>query len=104
MFCFTNKFKTVLITHAPWKKFQVRKNFKPWISSETLELIKQREIWKQRAKELASNNVENNSNSEEIEAWKKYKIFRNKVNNRNHQTKSNFNFVRWMTFFRNTSK
>jgi hypothetical protein len=51
--CFTRKFSYILNIHAPWVRVQQRKSFAPWITSETKELIKQREIWKQRAKDLA---------------------------------------------------
>ena len=37
---FTEKFRSVLDIHAPWIVFQQRKNHKPWISPQTLELMK----------------------------------------------------------------
>ena len=79
--CFSRKFRSVLNDHAPWKKFQQRKVFTPWISSETMELMKNRDMWKQRAKELAVNNFGNSITKEEIEAWENYKKSRNKINN-----------------------
>ena len=79
--CFTSKFRYVLNEHAPWIQFQQRKNFAPWLTQETKDLIKQRDEWKSRAKELASLNTGGNSSQEEIEAWKNFKILRNKINN-----------------------
>ena len=43
--------------------------------------MNERDKWKNRAKELAINNLSDNSSQEEIEAWQKCKHFRNKVNN-----------------------
>ena len=79
--CFSNKFRSVLNMHAPWKKSQQRKSFTPWISKETKELMKQREMWKEKAKELAVKNMGKNSSNEEVEAWENYKLYRNKINN-----------------------
>ena len=79
--CFTNKFKYVLNDHAPWTQFQQRKNFKPWITQETKEMMKQRDNWKSKAKELASSNRGGTSSQEEKEAWENSRIMRNKINN-----------------------
>ena len=79
--CFTNKFRSVLNKHAPWKKLQQRKGFTPWISSETKDLMDQRDLWKERAKELAKLNTEVTCSDEEVVAWRKSKDYRNKVNN-----------------------
>ena len=76
--CFTNKFKYVLNDHAPWTQFQQRKNFKPWITQETKEMMKQRDNWKSKAKELASSNRGGTSSQEEKEAWENSRIMRYK--------------------------
>ena len=35
----TSKLVEVLDNHAPWIVFQQRKNFRPWITAETVELM-----------------------------------------------------------------
>ena len=62
-------------------QYQQRKSFVPWITPETKELMKQRDAWKLKAKELATLNTGVQSSQEEKEAWKNFKFFRNKVNN-----------------------
>ena len=79
--CFTLKFKHVLDMHAPWVVFQQRKNHKPWITKETKELMDIRDEWKKKAVELSVENHNKGSTIDEIEAWKMYRKFRNKVNN-----------------------
>ena len=61
-------------------RVQQRKTFAPWITEQTKELIKQRDIWKQRAKDLAK--LSSIANPEQIQAWGEYKRYRNQVNNR----------------------
>ena len=53
---------------------------KEFTKNETKELIKQRDIWKQRAKDLAI--VSQDVCQEQINAWNEYKKFRNTINNR----------------------
>ena len=79
---FTRKLCYVLNVHAPWVQFQQRKFFSPWITSETKELMSQRDMWKQRFKDLATMNSGREASPEQIEAWGQYKAFRNIVNNR----------------------
>ena len=64
----TEKLKFILNQHAPWIVFQLRKKFSPWLTEETKELMKQRDFWKARAKELASANPSEVSESQET-AW-----------------------------------
>ena len=59
--CFTRKFRYILNVHAPWVRVQQRKNFAPWITIETKDLMKQ------RAKDLAILNPI--ASPEQIEAW-----------------------------------
>ena len=61
-------------------RVQQRKYFAPWISEETKKLIIERDLWKQKAKDLALVSPEADQN--QIEAWTQYKHFRNKINNR----------------------
>ena len=42
---FTDKFKFVLNQHAPWIVFLQRKNFSPWLTEETKNLMKDRDTW-----------------------------------------------------------
>ena len=74
----TRKFVQVLNLHAPWVQYQQRKNYTPWITEETKELIKIRDNWKKCAEELAMAR----NDEAACEAWGEYKNFRNKVNNR----------------------
>ena len=78
----TRKLCYVLNVHAPWIQFQQRKFFSPWLTSETKELMKQRDLWKQRGKDLALLSPNSEASPEQIEAWNQYKKFRNTINNR----------------------
>ena len=55
---------------APIKVFQVRTNFAPWLSLNTKDLMKQRDIAQRKANET---NVDDD--------WRVYKGLRNRVNN-----------------------
>ena len=78
---FTNKFKEVLNYHAPWVIYQHRKHHKVWISKTTKEFMAERDQWKRKATALSIQNRGVQSSQEEVDAWKNYKILRNKVNN-----------------------
>ena len=86
---FTRKFRQVLNLHAPWIAYQQRKNFSPWLTRETKELITQRDMWKQRAKDLAIASPDVVS-EEQREAWSKFKNYRNKVNNKKKSDEQNY--------------
>ena len=62
------------------RNYNREKSFKPWISSETKDLMDQRDLRKQRAKDLAKLNTEGTCLEEEVLAWGKFKNYRNKVN------------------------
>ena len=70
--CFKLKFKHVLNMHAPWAVFQQRKNYKPWITKETKDLMDLRNEWKRKAVELAVENNNNIATQEEVEAREMY--------------------------------
>ena len=72
----TLKFKSVLDHHAPWKVFQHRKKYVPWLTEETIQLMKARDEWKHAAVSLAK------SGQDATEAWAEFKKIRNQVNNR----------------------
>ena len=76
---FTAKYLSVLNLHAPWIVFQLRKNYSPWISEETLALMKQRD----NAKNVAANLVQDGRDA--ADAWKIFKRLRNQVNNKRKQ-------------------
>ena len=76
----TKKLDYILNQHAPWIVFQLRKNFCPWLTEETKELMKERDTWKQRAKKLATANP-GLATAEQYQAWGEYKKLRNKINN-----------------------
>ena len=78
--CFTRKFRYILNVHAPWSRVQQRKTFCPWITQETKDLMKQRDLWKQKAKDLAL--ISQVACPAQIAAWDQYKKYRNTVNNR----------------------
>ena len=44
--------------------------------------MKQRDMWKQRAKDLSIINQNNEASPEQAEAWGQYKVFRNTINNK----------------------
>ena len=71
--CFTRKFRYILNVHTPWTRIQQRKTFCPWITAETKELMKQRDQWKQAAKDLAL--ISNIACPAQIQDWAQYKNF-----------------------------
>ena len=52
-YLFTKKFKSILDFHAPFIVYQQRKYHKPWITKQTLELMKERDKYKKVAKDLS---------------------------------------------------
>ena len=77
---FTIKFRHILNSHAPWIKVQQRKNFAPWLTSETKRLMTERDKWKKVAKGLVTGSL--NDCQAQSQAWVQFKKFRNMVNNR----------------------
>ena len=61
----------ILDVMAPMKTFQVRTNYSPWISKETVTMMKERDELQKLASETKSR-----------DDWCKYKQARNRVNNR----------------------
>ena len=68
---FTEKILNILDVMAPLKTFQVRRKHNPWISNDTLQMMKERN----QLQEIAS---KSNSNAD----WEKFRQVRNKVNNK----------------------
>ena len=62
--------------------------FTPWVTEETKELMKQRDLWKQKAKDLAL--LSQVVCPAQINAWNQYKTFRNQVNNRKKYEEKEF--------------
>ena len=83
---FTRKFRNILNIHAPWIIFQHRKNFLPWLTQETKELMRLRDEWKQKTKDLAVA-TPGVISEEQKNAWDLFKFYRNKVNNNKNQDK-----------------
>ena len=73
--CLTRKFRYILNVHAPWVRVQERKTFSPWITEETKQMMKSRDLWKQKARDLAI--ISRVACPAQIEAWKEYKLLRN---------------------------
>ena len=85
----TRKFANVLNVHAPWIIYQQRKHFSPWLTEETKELMRQRDLWKQKAKELAMLSPSTVTEEQQL-AWEEYRKFRNKVNNKKVYDEKNY--------------
>ena len=74
----SRKFVDVLNSYAPWIIYQERKNYKPWVTDETKDMIKARNELKREAVELASVG----DSEEAAKAWNSLKKLRNKVTNK----------------------
>ena len=85
----TQKLNCVLNHHAPWILFQLRRNYSPWLTEETKELMRQRDSWKAKAKELRAASPDLVS-EEQKKAWGEYKKIRNKINNRKGSEEAEF--------------
>ena len=68
----TDKLVSVLNAHAPWIVFQQRKHFVPWLTSETVKLMEERDKYKQEAKDMAMAEGTDVS-PRQAELWSKYK-------------------------------
>ena len=61
-------------------RIQSRKNFSPWLTNEIKEMMKLRDEWRDKAKQMCTPGQ--TASEEEVEAWKQsYKYYRNKINN-----------------------
>ena len=87
---FGRKFQYILNNPAPWVRIQTRKSFSPWLTNETKDLMKLRDEWKKRANELSISTQGQEASEEEVEAWNKYKYYRNKINNRKKNEEKRF--------------
>ena len=83
---FTSLFVNILNFHAPWVIYQERKNHSAWLTEETKELIKERNVLKKKAVDLAASGE---SDAAAI-AWNDFKKIRNKVNNRAKYEEKNY--------------
>ena len=77
----TKKLVEILNVHAPWIVFQQRKHYTPWLTEETKQLMQEWDMYKEKAKAMASVEVGEVS-SEQEDMWNKYKKLRNNINNR----------------------
>ena len=73
---FTSLFSEILNIHAPFITYQQRKHFSPWVTKETIGLMKTRDQAKAEALNLAKQGNDSSG------AWLKFKTLRNKINNR----------------------
>ena len=78
---FTYNMNFILNQHAPWIVFQLRKNYSPWLTDEIKEIMKLRDSWKLKAKQLAAIDSGEEASEEQVLAWGEYKKLRNKINN-----------------------
>ena len=76
---FTDRFIRVLDNHAPMKIFQNRTNYSPWLSVDTKELIRQRNVAQSHAA------LTNNSKD-----WKTFRNLRNQVTSKLRVEKLNW--------------
>ena len=76
VYVFTRLFIQVLDQHAPLVTYQQRKKYSPWVTTETIDLIKKRDEAKARASHLAKSGLDSK------QAWAEFKSLRNKVCNR----------------------
>ena len=67
----SDKITFVLDTMAPMRTIQIRTNYNPWLSQLTKDMMSERD----RLHKLAAE-------TQDSEDWKKFKVIRNKINNR----------------------
>ena len=99
----TKKLNCVLDNHAPWILFQLRRNFSPWLTEETKELMRLRDSWKAKAKELGVASAVHGTEEQE-KAWGEYKKIRNKINNRKGVEEDEFKRRKIQENIKDTSK
>ena len=78
----TNKIVSILDIHAPWIVFQRRKNYVPWVTDNTLKLMKDRDELKLRAREIVN---QSGVSTTQQEVWSQYTKLGNKVISRIRQ-------------------
>ena len=79
VFLLSSKLREILDQMAPMRTFQMRKSFTPWLSQETLKLIRDRDALYKLAVE-----------TKDRDDWKRYKKVRNIVSNRLRYEESNW--------------
>jgi hypothetical protein len=75
----SDKLTFILDAMAPMRTVQIRKKYAPWLSSATLDLMKERDRIKKNAAETGDK-----------DDWKKFKHIRNQINNRLKYEESNW--------------
>ena len=87
---FTTNFNYIYDKHAPWKVYQIRKNYAPWITEEMKALMAERDRWKEVVKHH-NTILQSDINIEEKEnAIKNFKYYRHQVNNKKKNDEVNF--------------
>ena len=74
----------VLDKHAPWIVYQQRKHYAPWLTQDTLKLMKERDDLKESALKLVL------EGQKAADTSKKFKEDSNKVNNGRKFEENNF--------------
>ena len=72
---FSKLFNDIYDIHAPWKVYQRRKNYAPWVTEELKLLIQSRDHWKEVVKNSTTEQERENAQS-------MFKYYRNKINNK----------------------
>ena len=80
----TEKLVQVLNVHAPWIIFQQRKDFLPWLTPETVQMMQDRNRLKEELKAMVTTDGRAASDHQATK-WKEFKSLRNQVNNRIRQ-------------------
>ena len=70
--------------------FQNRKNFKPWITSSTNDMMKARDLAKEKFKRLSIANNTGIATTEEADAWFNYTQLRNQVTTQKRNDETNY--------------
>ena len=60
---FTKLFNDIYDIHAPWKVYQRRKNYAPWITEELKTLINDRDYWKEAVKNSTTEHERENAHN-----------------------------------------
>ena len=87
---FTRKLRYVLDSHAPWLVFQQRKMFIPWLTKETKQLMADRDMLKEVAKNLAMRDMGKDTSEEQKTAWNRFKQMRNRVTKSKRKDEINY--------------
>ena len=83
---FTSYLNFVYYNHAPWRIYQRRKNYAPWITEDLKNLMTERDKWKEIVKNL-NTSLHQNSIEEKENAITNFKYYIKQVNNMKNMMK-----------------